>query len=54
MQSAPYLGGLEPALVKDLLRKLSGSSTFQAPAALLAAIARLDARTAEPAGLLKV
>lgn len=53
-QSAPYLGGLEPALVKDLLRKVGASSTFQAPASLLAAIARVDARTNEPAGLLKV
>lgn len=53
LQAAPYLGTLEPGLAKELVRKL-GSSTFQAPAALAAALARTDPLTGEPLGLIKV
>ncbi|GIL73161.1 hypothetical protein Vretimale_4755 [Volvox reticuliferus] len=50
--AAPYLGTLDTALSRELVRKLN-SPSFQAPAALLAALARSDPTTGEPVGLIK-
>ncbi|GLI69092.1 hypothetical protein VaNZ11_013637 [Volvox africanus] len=50
--AAPYLGNLDTALSRELVRKLN-SPSFQAPAALLAALARSDPTTGEPVGLMK-
>lgn len=52
LQAAPYLGTLDPALARELVRKLN-SPSFQAPAALLAALARSDPSTGEPVGLME-
>ncbi|GLC51195.1 hypothetical protein PLESTB_000476100 [Pleodorina starrii] len=50
--AAPFLGTLEISLSRELVRKLN-SPAFQAPAALLAALARSDPATGEPIGLIK-
>ncbi|EFJ51921.1 hypothetical protein VOLCADRAFT_86913 [Volvox carteri f. nagariensis] len=50
--AAPFLGTLDASLARELVRKLN-SPSFQAPAALLAALARSDPATAEPIGLMK-
>lgn len=51
-QASPYIGSLEPPLAKELVRKLNAPA-FQAPQALLGALARTDPLTGEPSGLLK-
>ncbi|KXZ56846.1 hypothetical protein GPECTOR_1g763 [Gonium pectorale] len=50
--AAPAIGTLDTALARELLRKLNAPS-FQAPAPLLAALARTDPSNGEPTGLLK-
>ncbi|GFR41107.1 hypothetical protein Agub_g1752 [Astrephomene gubernaculifera] len=50
--AAPYLGTLDASLARELVRKLN-SASFQAPGALLGALARTDAATGEPSGLVK-
>eukprot|EP00955_Chlamydomonas_euryale_P053771 355609-Chlamydomonas_euryale.AAC.3 len=51
--SAPFLGHLDAALCKDLVRKLS-SPSFHAAPALLGALGSCDVTTGQPEGIIKV
>ncbi|KAJ9508634.1 hypothetical protein QJQ45_027917, partial [Haematococcus lacustris] len=50
--AAPWLGQVDPPLVKDLIRRMH-SGSFQAVPACIQAIARCDPATHAPTGLLK-
>jgi hypothetical protein len=52
-QAAPFIGTPETPFIKDLIKKLNGSS-FQAQHALLAAMASCDPSNGCPLGLMKV